>query len=45
MGGKRQKNQLMVAFMTEDTGEASRAVIAGIESLAAKRGIKWPAIG
>lgn len=45
MGGKRQKNQLMLAFMAEDTGEASRAVIEGTEASAAKRRIESPAIG
>lgn len=45
MDGKRQKNQLELAFMTEDTGEASRAVIEGTEASAAKRGIESPAIG
>jgi RNA-directed DNA polymerase len=45
MGGKRQNNQLMLAFMTEDRGEASRAVIEGTEASTAKRGIESPAIG
>jgi RNA-directed DNA polymerase len=45
MGEKRQKNQRMLAFMTEDTGEASRAVMEGTEASAAKHGIESPAIG
>jgi RNA-directed DNA polymerase len=45
MSDKRQKNQLVLAFMAEDTGEAQRAAIEGTESLAAKRGIESPAIG
>jgi RNA-directed DNA polymerase len=45
MGGKRQNNQLMLAFMTEDRGEASRAVIKGTEASTAKRGIESRAIG
>jgi RNA-directed DNA polymerase len=45
MSDKRQKNQLELAFMAEDTGEAPRAVIEGTESLAAKRGTESPAIG
>jgi len=45
MSDKRQKNQLVLAFMAEDTGEAQRAVIEGTESLAAKRRTESPAIG
>ena len=45
MSDKRQKNQLELAFMAEDTGEAQRAAIEGTESLAAKRGTESPAIG
>src|SRR4051794_20507910 len=45
MSDKRQKNQLVLAFMAEDTGEAQRAAIEGTESLAAKRGTESPAIG
>lgn len=45
MSGKRQKNQLELAFMAEDTGEAPRAAIEGTESLAAERGTESPAIG
>ena len=37
MSGKRQKNQLKLAFLAEDTGEAPRAAEGGTESLAAKR--------
>jgi RNA-directed DNA polymerase len=42
---KRQKNQLVLAFMAEDTGEAQRAAIEGTESFAAKHGTESPAIG
>jgi RNA-directed DNA polymerase len=45
MSGKRQKNQLVLAFLAEDTGEAPRAEEEGTESLAAKRGAESPAIG
>ena len=45
MSDKRQKNQLVLAFMAEDAGEARRAAIEGTESLAAKRGTESPAIG
>ena len=45
MGDKRQKNQLKLAFMAEDTGEARRAAEEGTESLAAKRTAESPAIG
>src|SRR5919206_3795197 len=45
MSDKRQKNQLVLAFMAEDRGEAQRAAIEGTESLAAKRGTESPAIG
>jgi len=45
MSDKRQKNQLELAFMTEDTGEAPRTVGEGTESLAAKHGTESPAIG
>ena len=37
MSDKRQKNQLVLAFLAEDTGEAQRAAEEGTESLAAKR--------
>src|SRR3712207_6499709 len=45
MSDKRQKNQLVLAFMAEDTGEAPRAAIEGTESFTAKRGTESPAIG
>lgn len=45
MSDKRQKNQLVLAFTAEDTGEAQRAAMEGTESLAAKRGTESPAIG
>ena len=45
MSDKRQKNQLVLAFMAEDTGEAQRAAVEGTESLGAKRGTESPAIG
>jgi len=45
VSGKRQKNQLVLAFMAEDTGEAQRAAIEGTESFAAKHGTESPAIG
>ena len=44
MSDKRQKNQLVLAFMAEDTGEAQRAADEGTESLAAKRGTESPAL-
>jgi len=45
MSDKRQKNQLVLAFLAEDTGEAPRTAEEGTESLAAKRGTESPAIG
>src|SRR5438093_3135351 len=45
MSDKRQKNQLVLAFPVEDTGEAPRAAGEGTESLAAKRQAESPAIG
>ena len=45
MGGKRQNNQLLLAFGQEDRGEAPKNLIEGTESLTAKRGIESPAIG
>lgn len=45
MSDRRQKNQLVLAFMAEDTGEAPRAAIEGTESLAVKRRTESPAIG
>jgi RNA-directed DNA polymerase len=45
MGGKRQKNQLVLAFLAEGRGEAPRAAKGGIETLAAKRRAESLAIG
>jgi len=45
MSGKRQKNQLVLAFLAEDTGEALRTAEEGTEPLAAKRRAESPAIG
>jgi RNA-directed DNA polymerase len=45
MSGKRQKNQLVLAFLAEDRGEAPRAAEEGTESLEAKRRAESPAIG
>src|SRR4051812_31059387 len=45
MSDKRQKNQLKLAFMADDTGEAPSAAEEGTESLAAKRRTESPAIG
>ena len=45
MSGKRQKNQLELAFLAEDRGEAPRAAEEGTEPLAAKRRAESPAIG
>src|SRR5437899_6624986 len=42
---KRQKNQLLLAFPVEDTGEAPRAAGEGTESFSAKRKAESPAIG
>jgi RNA-directed DNA polymerase len=44
MGDKRQKNQLVLAFMEEGRSEAPRASVEGTESSAGKRGTKSPAI-
>src|ERR671927_988905 len=44
MGDKRQKNQLVLAFMEESRGEAPTASVEGTESSAGKRGIESPAI-
>lgn len=44
MGGRRQKNQLELAFMAEGRSEASRAVEEGTESSVAKRKTESPAI-
>jgi RNA-directed DNA polymerase len=45
MSGKRQKNQLVLAFLAEDRGEAPRAAEEGTEPLVAKRREESPAIG
>jgi RNA-directed DNA polymerase len=45
MSDRRQKNQLVLAFLAEDTGEAPRAAEEGTESFAAKRTAESPAIG
>jgi RNA-directed DNA polymerase len=45
MSDRRQKNQLYLAFPTEDRGEAPRAVGQGTESLVAKRTAESPVIG
>jgi RNA-directed DNA polymerase len=44
MDDKRQKNQLVLAFMEEDRGEAPKGPQEGTESSAGKRGIESPAI-
>jgi RNA-directed DNA polymerase len=44
MSGKRQKNQLQLAFMEEDRGEALNGLREGTETLAAKREDESPAI-
>ncbi len=43
MGGKRQNNQLLLAFMQESRGEAPRACVRGTEPPAAKRDAESPA--
>ena len=45
MSGKRQKNQLVLAFLAEDKGEAPRAAEEGTEPLVAKRREESLAIG
>jgi RNA-directed DNA polymerase len=45
MSDKRQKNQLELAFLAEDTGETRRAAEEGTESRTAKRKAESPAIG
>ena len=45
MSDRRQKNQLVLAFMEESRSEAPRASEEGTESLAAKRKAESPAIG
>jgi RNA-directed DNA polymerase len=44
MDDKRQKNQLVLAFMEEDRGEAPKGLPEGIESSTGKRGTESPAI-
>jgi RNA-directed DNA polymerase len=44
MGDKRQKNQLVLAFMEEHRGEAPKELQGGTESSAGQRGIESPAI-
>jgi RNA-directed DNA polymerase len=45
MGDKRQKNQLVLAFMEEGRSEAPKISMEGTESSAGKRGTESPAIG
>ena len=45
MSGKRQKNQLSLAFVDESRSEAPRVSSEGTESLAAKHAAESPAIG
>ena len=44
MGDKRQKNQLELAFLEEDKGEALKSPQEGTESFAGKRGTESPAM-
>ena len=44
MDDKRQKNQLVLAFMEEDRGEAPKGLSEGTESSAGMRGTKSPAM-
>src|SRR5215469_15009198 len=44
MDDKRQKNQLVLAFLEEDGGEAPKCLPEGTESSAGKRGTESPAI-
>ena len=44
MDDRRQKNQLVLAFMEEHRGEAPKGLQEGTESSAGKRGIESPAI-
>jgi RNA-directed DNA polymerase len=43
MGGKRQNNQMLLAFMRESRGEAPTACVGGTEPPAAKRDTESPA--
>jgi RNA-directed DNA polymerase len=45
MSGRRQKNQLELAFTDKSRSEAPRVFVEGIESLMAKRKEESPAIG
>ncbi len=45
MSDKRQKNQLVLAFLAEDRGEAPTAAAEGTESSTVKRPAESPAIG
>src|SRR5690349_5516995 len=45
MSDRRQKNQLVLAFLEEDRGEAPKGLREGTEPLAAKRRTENPAIG
>ena len=45
MDDRRQNNQLVLAFMEEDRGEAPKCLREGTESSTAKRGTESPAIG
>src|SRR6267154_2963885 len=44
MSDKRQKNQLLLAFVEEDRSEAPKGLSEGTESFTAKRGTESPAI-
>jgi RNA-directed DNA polymerase len=44
MDDRRQKNQLQLAFMEEDRGEAPKGLPEGTESSGGKRGMESPAI-
>jgi hypothetical protein len=44
MDGRRQNNQLVLAFLEEDRGEAPKGLQEGTESFAGKRGTESPAI-
>jgi RNA-directed DNA polymerase len=45
MSDRRQNNQLVLAFVEEDRGEAPKGLEEGTESFAGKRGAESPAIG
>ena len=44
MDDKRQKNQLVLAFMEEDRGEAPKGLAEGTELSTGKRGTESPVI-